>query len=197
MASASARGARLRLRSEQGLGLPQRLVSTERMAGLPKHKPCVVGPRSHLAASLTGHHLHRRGTSPPSPVHEAAFHPSTRRQATEQHNVLGCVCEENNEKKHLGFAYVPLAPCFPASRGWREQADVVPPRFPTPGRFVAPPPATQPQRLLLIVPWLRLGGSDRVNVNIASLLRPEFQTTVVATLGSEHPWFSHFARGTG
>lgn len=57
---------------------------------------------------------------------------------------------------------------------------------------------TESKRLLMVVPWLVLGGSERVNLNmIEYLTRRGFKVSIVATLvGKQHPWLSEFERFT-
>jgi glycosyltransferase involved in cell wall biosynthesis len=53
------------------------------------------------------------------------------------------------------------------------------------------------QRVLLIVPWLNLGGADRFNLNLVrQLTKHNHQFTIVTTLAHEHPWRSQFAECT-
>ena len=52
-------------------------------------------------------------------------------------------------------------------------------------------------RLLLIVPWLALGGSDKFNLDLLSqLVRRGWEVTIATTLSGEHPWLAQFARFT-
>ena len=52
-------------------------------------------------------------------------------------------------------------------------------------------------RLLLIVPWLTMGGADKFNLDLLAQLVPHgWEVTIATTLGSEHPWASQFARYT-
>ena len=52
-------------------------------------------------------------------------------------------------------------------------------------------------RLLLIVPWLTLGGSDKFNLDLlGQLVQRGWEVTIVTTLSGEHPWLAHFARST-
>jgi len=53
------------------------------------------------------------------------------------------------------------------------------------------------RRLLLILPWLRLGGADKFNLDlIGQLARRGWEVTIATTLGREHPWLPDFARIT-
>ena len=52
-------------------------------------------------------------------------------------------------------------------------------------------------RLLLIVPWLALGGADKFNLDLlAQLVQRGWEVTIATTLSGEHPWLSQFARLT-
>lgn len=82
---------------------------------------------------------------------------------------------------------------FPApSMGWQMPFSDIP---------VDPPlhnPLTKARpRLLLVAPWLRMGGADRFNLDALRYLtvRADWQTTVATTL-SGHPWLPEFTRLT-
>ena len=52
-------------------------------------------------------------------------------------------------------------------------------------------------RLLLIAPWLTMGGSDKFNLDLlGQLVRRGWEVTIVTTLSGEHPWLAPFARVT-
>lgn len=52
-------------------------------------------------------------------------------------------------------------------------------------------------RLLLIVPWLRVGGADQFNINLIKQLAYQgWEITVVATLDNYHPWHYEFSKLT-
>ncbi|MBN1489741.1 MAG: glycosyltransferase [Phycisphaerae bacterium] len=52
-------------------------------------------------------------------------------------------------------------------------------------------------RLLLLVPWLNVGGADRFNLDlVAQLRRRDWEITIATTLPSDHPWQSEFTRHT-
>ncbi len=52
-------------------------------------------------------------------------------------------------------------------------------------------------RLLLIVPWLAMGGSDKFNLDLlGQLVQRGWEVTIVTTLSGEHPWLAQFARST-
>lgn len=59
------------------------------------------------------------------------------------------------------------------------------------------PLAKKAKRLLLIVPWLRLGGADRFNLDMTRTLAREqgFEITIATTLGG-HPWLPEFTAVT-
>ncbi len=49
--------------------------------------------------------------------------------------------------------------------------------------------------LLLIVPWLEMGGADKFNLDLLRQLRQRgWQVLIAATLPSTHPWLARFAR---
>ena len=50
-------------------------------------------------------------------------------------------------------------------------------------------------RLLLIVPWLAMGGSDKFNLDLlGQLVRRGWEVTIATTLSGDHPWLAQFAR---
>lgn len=52
-------------------------------------------------------------------------------------------------------------------------------------------------RILLLVPWLAIGGADKFNLDLLSqLTRRGWKVYVATTLPSDHPWFQRFARLT-
>ncbi len=54
---------------------------------------------------------------------------------------------------------------------------------------------TVPPRLLLLVPWLEMGGADKFNLDLLRQLRQwGWQVLIATTLPSAHPWFARFAR---
>ena len=49
-------------------------------------------------------------------------------------------------------------------------------------------------RLLLIVPWLAMGGSDKFNLDLlGQLVRRGWEVTIATTLSGDHPWAAQFA----
>ena len=57
--------------------------------------------------------------------------------------------------------------------------------------------AKDQQRVLLIVPWLAVGGADRVNLDLVSHLSEQgWGVTIATTLDGDHAWESEFARHT-
>jgi len=75
--------------------------------------------------------------------------------------------------------------------------------FPPPERHATLPiasPLMKPEgtrRVLLIAPWLEVGGADRFNLDLISQLTGNgYEFTVVTTLRDEHPWLSKFAHVT-
>ena len=55
----------------------------------------------------------------------------------------------------------------------------------------------QKPRLLLIVPWLAMGGSDKFNLDLLTqLVRRGWEVTIATTLGGEQPWATQFGRST-
>lgn len=54
-----------------------------------------------------------------------------------------------------------------------------------------------PPRLLLIIPWMVMGGADKFNLDlIEQLTRRGWEVTVAATLRAEHGWLPRFTRLT-
>ena len=52
-------------------------------------------------------------------------------------------------------------------------------------------------RLLLIVPWLAMGGSDKFNLDLlGQLVQRGWEVTIATTLSGDHPWLAQFARYT-
>ena len=52
-------------------------------------------------------------------------------------------------------------------------------------------------RLLLIVPWLALGGADKFNLDLlGQLVQRGWEVTIATTLSGDHPWLAQFARVT-
>ncbi len=52
-------------------------------------------------------------------------------------------------------------------------------------------------RLLLLVPWLAMGGSDKFNLDLlGQLVRRGWEVTIATTLSGDHPWLAQFARLT-
>lgn len=48
-------------------------------------------------------------------------------------------------------------------------------------------------RLLMIVPWLRMGGADRFNLDLARFLAGAGWGVTIATTSKGHPWLARFA----
>ena len=62
--------------------------------------------------------------------------------------------------------------------------------------MLAPLPKTK-QRLLLIVPWLIVGGADKFNRDfVQGIVAAGWEVTVVATLKADHTWRDSFAKHT-
>lgn len=63
--------------------------------------------------------------------------------------------------------------------------------------FANPLQRTQP-RLLLILPWLTLGGADKFNLDLLRLLVQQYgyEVTIATTLPHDHPWMHEFAAFT-
>lgn len=52
-------------------------------------------------------------------------------------------------------------------------------------------------RILLVVPWLAIGGADKFNLDLVTQLTGRgWHVYVATTLPSDHPWFPHFAQLT-
>ncbi len=63
--------------------------------------------------------------------------------------------------------------------------------------FANPRPADGKPHVLMIVPWLAMGGADKYNLRVCALLRERgWGVTVCTTLADGHPWLPEFARAT-
>ncbi len=59
------------------------------------------------------------------------------------------------------------------------------------------PLLSRPRRLMLIVPWLAMGGADRFNLNLVELLTARgWEVTIATTLPGDHSWLPDFSRFT-
>ncbi len=75
---------------------------------------------------------------------------------------------------------------------WPRPLDPVRADLPFENRLVKRTP-----RLLLIVPWMVMGGADKFNLDLMQQLTCRgWEVTVAATLPSDHPWMPEFARYT-
>ena len=75
---------------------------------------------------------------------------------------------------------------------WPRPLDPVRADLPFDNRLVKRAP-----RLLLIVPWMTMGGADKFNLDLLDqLTRRGWEATIAAMLPSEHPWMPEFARYT-
>jgi glycosyltransferase involved in cell wall biosynthesis len=55
----------------------------------------------------------------------------------------------------------------------------------------------QINRILLLIPWLEVGGADKFNLDLIERLSQRgYEFTVVTTLRSDHPWLSRFSQLT-
>jgi glycosyltransferase involved in cell wall biosynthesis/GT2 family glycosyltransferase len=54
------------------------------------------------------------------------------------------------------------------------------------------------KRILMVVPWLELGGADKFNLDLLRelVLHHNFEVSIVTTLPSTHRWFHEFSRYT-
>jgi len=53
------------------------------------------------------------------------------------------------------------------------------------------------KRLLMVIPWMTLGGADKFNLDLVRQLRAQgWETTIVATLEGDNPWMPEFANET-
>jgi glycosyltransferase involved in cell wall biosynthesis len=53
---------------------------------------------------------------------------------------------------------------------------------------------TDPRRILMILPWLSIGGADKFNLDLVEqLTRRGSETTICTTRESHNPWLPHFA----
>lgn len=70
--------------------------------------------------------------------------------------------------------------------------DHVPTDLPWPNRLKKKNP-----RLLMLLPWLAIGGADKFNLDmLGQLSHREWEVTIATTLKGEHPWLSSFASMT-
>lgn len=52
-------------------------------------------------------------------------------------------------------------------------------------------------RLLMIIPWMAMGGADKFNLNLVAQLQARgYEVTVVTTLPENYPWYQEYARLT-
>lgn len=79
------------------------------------------------------------------------------------------------------------------------------PRKPDPARAgldpddgcILNPLAKEARRLLIIVPWLAMGGADRFNINFVERLTSRgWEVTIATTLPGDHSWLPDFSRLT-
>jgi glycosyltransferase involved in cell wall biosynthesis len=125
-------------------------------------------------------------------------------------------------RAEIGDTWSNLA-CSNRQRQFRERMRAMyprlfadPSRFPAPARVwhmphadvperiewrnpLAPGTATgdsDPRRILAIIPWLRLGGADKFNLDSLRQLRQRGWAATVATTLSGHPWLPEFTRIT-
>ncbi len=82
---------------------------------------------------------------------------------------------------------------FPQIRlRWHMPYDEVPTVLPFANRL-----KKEKGRVLLLVPWLEMGGADKFNLDlIGQLIRQGWEVSVAATLEALHRWLSHFTRLT-
>jgi glycosyltransferase involved in cell wall biosynthesis len=53
------------------------------------------------------------------------------------------------------------------------------------------------RRLLMLIPWMTMGGADKFNLDLISqLIQRSWEITIVATLPGDNCWYSRFARIT-
>lgn len=63
--------------------------------------------------------------------------------------------------------------------------------------LTADPSQPAPRRLMLIVPWLAIGGADKFNLDLVAQLRQRnWQITIVTTLNGDYRWLPEFKRYT-
>lgn len=75
---------------------------------------------------------------------------------------------------------------------WHQPNDAVPDDLPCENRLRADKP-----RLLMVVPWLTLGGADRLNLDLLDrLTRRGWEITVATTVKGDHSWRHYFAHYT-
>jgi glycosyltransferase involved in cell wall biosynthesis len=82
---------------------------------------------------------------------------------------------------------------FPRAAGrWREPREAVPHELPCPNRL-----AKENPRMVLVAPWLTMGGADKFNLDLVERLTGAgWEVSVVTTLRGDHGWLPRFARHT-
>jgi len=82
---------------------------------------------------------------------------------------------------------------FPEPEGhWHTPNAAVPDTLPCENRLRKDKP-----RLLMIVPWLTMGGADKFNLDLVRHLTGRgWEITIATTLRGDNPWLPHFARYT-
>ena len=52
-------------------------------------------------------------------------------------------------------------------------------------------------RLLMIIPWMAMGGADKFNLNLVAQMQAKgYEVTIVTTLPENYPWYQEYARLT-
>ena len=61
----------------------------------------------------------------------------------------------------------------------------------------ANPLTKKKRRVLLLIPWMALGGSDKFNLDlIEQIQKRDYEVTIATTLPDNYPWYGEFARLT-
>lgn len=96
-------------------------------------------------------------------------------------------------QRSLRSRYGHLRGHFPAPK-WTDPLDAMPAEFPADAPIDHRVRKQEGlRRVLLIVPWFQMGGADKINIEIIRSLQARgYQTTVVATMATSHPWLHHF-----
>ncbi len=98
-------------------------------------------------------------------------------------------------KKHISQKYAGLKATFPdPQRRLPQPYETVPTTWPAHNQLAR---NSEGQRILFLVPWMVVGGADRVNLDlIEGLVRRGHDVTVCATLQADHRWEYKFSELT-
>ncbi len=101
--------------------------------------------------------------------------------------------KQDSACRQIQAAYAHLERCFPTLK--REPLEIypqVPDTTPFENRL-----QKSKTRLLMLIPWMTIGGADKFNLDLVSQLTGRnWEVTVVATLAGDNCWYPQFARKT-